>query len=78
MFFASKTLIQRPCKNKANEAKTTPAVVIQIWALMESIASKRRKEVKSVRTNPTPRAALVNAIVLIAETVKMFDVKQSA
>ena len=51
--------------------------VIQIGDLNERIESKTRKEVTKVRTNPTPLAALINAIVfVVAETENIFIVKQ--
>lgn len=42
------------------------------------MASNNKKEVRSDSTNPTPLAALKRAIFLIADTVYMLEVKQSA
>lgn len=74
--FFSRELVQRPCKKRKSETKAIPNPVIKIFALIEIMASKRRKAVRSVRTKPTPRAARTKAMVLIAETVNMLAVRQ--
>ena len=48
-----------------------------IGIFKEIIASKTRKEVTKLRTKDTPLAALNNAIVLMAETVKIFMVRHN-
>ena len=65
----SKGMTQKPWLRSIKEEKATRLEVTHGKVLREKIASKIRKDVTRVSTNPTPLAALSKAIVRIAPTV---------
>jgi len=67
--YFSRDIDQKPCKNIGNEITNTEGKNINIGNLTENKLSNIKKKVKSVKTKPTPLAALNKAIVLIADTV---------
>ena len=61
--FFSSSIDQNPCINSKKEVIKTKPDEINIFCLIDKIASNKRKDVISVKTNPTPLAARRRAIV---------------
>ena len=67
--FFSNSIDQKPWSSNRKLVKNTSGADIIIFSLIDKIASNSKKAEAKVRTNPTPRAALNNAIVLEEDTV---------